>query len=438
MVLDEFARRHPNVTVIHQENSGWPGQPRNRGLDLARGRYVFFADADDELGTEALRRLVEFADEHRSDIVLPLMVGTGDRDPSWRFGDRQVDADLELALRKFTPHKLFRRSFLTGFDLRFPEEKVRLEDGQMLVRAYYAAGRVSALGDYEYYYLRRRDDRGNITSRRLDPVGYTWAVAEVSRLIQQHDPDRARADRIVLHLYGRKILKMYRPEKFLEMPDKRRRRWMSEHQKYVSEFIPPEQEARLEPLLRHRSERLRADDMDGLLALARVEAGAPIATVARGRVSFGSMQLVLRVELHDHPDERPGLVLQLTDRGAEAALEVPLTGRVDDGAVESAQEWRGLTRMWLFTAEIPHSLLRRRSTTVVDAHVQRTVGDHQARSRVQVTDASRLPRAKRTVEPFVTNHGNLSLRVRPGRFRRWGSSLRRRGWLPRRRPAAKP
>ena len=29
--LDAFAERHPNVRVVHQENTGWPGGPRNRG-----------------------------------------------------------------------------------------------------------------------------------------------------------------------------------------------------------------------------------------------------------------------------------------------------------------------------------------------------------------------------------------------------------------------
>ena len=87
--LDAFAERHPNVRVVHQENTGWPGGPRNRGLDLARGRYVFFADADDLLGPEALRRLVAFADEHGSDVIVPRMVGLNGR--AAMVGPRRTD-----------------------------------------------------------------------------------------------------------------------------------------------------------------------------------------------------------------------------------------------------------------------------------------------------------------------------------------------------------
>ena len=47
--LDELAARHEHVRVQHIPNSGWPGKPRNLGIDMATGDYVFFADNDDWL-----------------------------------------------------------------------------------------------------------------------------------------------------------------------------------------------------------------------------------------------------------------------------------------------------------------------------------------------------------------------------------------------------
>ena len=79
--LDELAATHRNIHVIHQPNSGWPGQPRNVGIDAARGEYVFFCDHDDWLGAEALERLYEFATSCDSDIVLPKMAGLQRRIP---------------------------------------------------------------------------------------------------------------------------------------------------------------------------------------------------------------------------------------------------------------------------------------------------------------------------------------------------------------------
>ncbi|GHB58274.1 hypothetical protein GCM10010347_30610 [Streptomyces cirratus] len=59
----------PGIRVPHRANPG-AGGPRNRALDLARGRYVFFADAEDHLGPEALERLPATAGTHDSDLVL--------------------------------------------------------------------------------------------------------------------------------------------------------------------------------------------------------------------------------------------------------------------------------------------------------------------------------------------------------------------------------
>ena len=409
--LDAFAARHPNVRVFHQENSGWPGKPRNRGLDLARGRYVFFADADDRLGTEALRRLVAFADEHGSDVVVPKMVGLNGRMAWWPHPEQAPDADLEKVLQTLTPQKLIRRSMLVDRDLRFPEEKIRLEDGMLLTRAYYTAERVSALGDYDYYYIRTRDDGGNISSGRLDPPTYTWSIGEVSRLIKEHDPDRARADRIVLDLYRRKCLKMYRPDRFAEMQEIHRDEWLREHAKYIATYIPPELEAQLGPPFRQRSERARAGDKKGLLLLGKIEEGQAVATLIRGQWSLLSLRLEFRVELQPPEDGMPDLLLQLQDRDTEECSEVPVTYS-DSGNAGGDHVLAALTTIVTCSAKIPRSLLRRRKATV-DLYVRRVLDDGSSvRSRVQGTEATELPRPRRRIRLYETVKGNVSIRLR--------------------------
>lgn len=74
--LEEFAARTAiPMRVVRQPNSGGPSGPRNRGLDLARGRYVFFLDADDYFGEEALERMVAMGDRAGTDVVLGKIVG---------------------------------------------------------------------------------------------------------------------------------------------------------------------------------------------------------------------------------------------------------------------------------------------------------------------------------------------------------------------------
>src|SRR5215213_10627393 len=68
--LDELAAEHANVRVEHIPNSGWPGRPRNVGIELARGDFVYFVDHDDWLGREALERLYATATVDEADIVI--------------------------------------------------------------------------------------------------------------------------------------------------------------------------------------------------------------------------------------------------------------------------------------------------------------------------------------------------------------------------------
>ena len=164
--FDALADAHRNVSVIHTPNSGWPGRPRNVGIDAARGEYVYFVDADDYLGAEALERMYAMGRRNATDIVIGKIVGHG------RTALHAVQQDLERVtlttaplVESMTCHKMFRREFLNGHDIRFPEGQRRLEDHVFVVQAYLLARVVSVLSDYACYHLIRRNDGGNISSR---------------------------------------------------------------------------------------------------------------------------------------------------------------------------------------------------------------------------------------------------------------------------------
>src|SRR5215212_3570852 len=66
--LDALAAEHEHVRVEHIPNSGWPSRPRNVGLGMARGEYVYFVDNDDWITREALERLYAMAVTDRADV----------------------------------------------------------------------------------------------------------------------------------------------------------------------------------------------------------------------------------------------------------------------------------------------------------------------------------------------------------------------------------
>ena len=166
-VLDEYAVRFPQVTVIHEPNSGGPGRPRNLGFDHATGTYVFFLDGDDYLGPDALNRLVGMAERNGSAIVLGRMVGVGGRRLQTAAFRRHADrADLERAYLSGSVQKLFRRSLIERVGLRFREGVPLGEDGAFMARLYPEAGTISVVADYDCYHLRLRPGS---QARRVHP-----------------------------------------------------------------------------------------------------------------------------------------------------------------------------------------------------------------------------------------------------------------------------
>jgi glycosyltransferase involved in cell wall biosynthesis len=196
--LDELAAMNPNIRVIHQPNSGWPGQPRNVGLDAAQGEYVFFCDHDDWLGTEALERLHAFATSCGSDIVIPKMAGLSRPVPRAMFDETITRGSLgdSPIINSLTPHKLFRREFLNEHRIRFAEGRRRLEDQLFVVTSYLMARVVSIYGDYTCYFLIRRADSGNAGYHIINWHGYFNNLSEAIEVVVAHTEPGELRDRI--------------------------------------------------------------------------------------------------------------------------------------------------------------------------------------------------------------------------------------------------
>lgn len=69
-VLEKLAETDQRLKVVHQENAG-VSAARNRGIELAKGKYLIFVDSDDGVGTDFVEVLVE-AMEKNPDATLAL------------------------------------------------------------------------------------------------------------------------------------------------------------------------------------------------------------------------------------------------------------------------------------------------------------------------------------------------------------------------------
>jgi poly(ribitol-phosphate) beta-N-acetylglucosaminyltransferase len=225
-ILNEYARKHSQVRVFHESNSGGPGRPRNVGLDHAIGRYVFFLDGDDFLGTEALERLVAMAERNASDIVAGRIVPVGDRAvrrDAGLFTENAEQADIERVARSGNVQKLFRRSLIERLGARFIEGLPLGEDGEFVGRLYLDAGRVSIVSDYDCYFLRGRpDSQTRRLSRADDGVAYVEQLDAQMRAVAARRKPGADRDALMLRPL-RRLASIYGGRWRALAPDERRR-----------------------------------------------------------------------------------------------------------------------------------------------------------------------------------------------------------------------
>lgn len=193
-ILAEYAARDGRLRVLRQPSNMGPGAARNRGMDEARGRYIYFMDADDTLAEpSALMELSTLAEELDLDHIVftAESVVDGPVDPAraqvvervtnaysisgdicgkvmsgWELFDRLKEA------RQYSPcpwHRFMRTKAIRDTGFRFSTNLIH-EDSLFTPQVLLSARRAYAL-DRKLY--RRRIHQGSImTTPGLEEQGY--------------------------------------------------------------------------------------------------------------------------------------------------------------------------------------------------------------------------------------------------------------------------
>jgi len=225
--LEAFAARVDlPVTVVRQDNSGGPSGPRNVGLDKASGRYVFFLDADDRLGPEALERMVAMADRNGTDVVLGRVEGINRKPPQSMWGRTLERTDVWSSNIKFTlsAQKLFRRDLLNRHSMRFDESLWTGEDALFTMEAYLRADGVSLIDDYTCYYLVGRDDGKHVTKSGSYTLRFDSARALMT-LVADLLPPGPRRDMLMVRPFVVTLLPQFGPKYLRDSEEVRRHKF---------------------------------------------------------------------------------------------------------------------------------------------------------------------------------------------------------------------
>ncbi len=193
-IIKNYADKYDNVSGFFLENnSGSAGKPRNVGISNATSDYVIFLDPDDLFMDNACEILFNEIEGENCDIVsgIHTLDGVNPFPGLWLqtlFGEessaenknevnQMVDENFSLRIESIderdsiiTNHglssKIFKKDFLLGNDITFPE-KIVAQDSVFLFNAFLNASGIKFINKLIYRYCRDRTDGENASASNI-------------------------------------------------------------------------------------------------------------------------------------------------------------------------------------------------------------------------------------------------------------------------------
>lgn len=171
-ICKEYAQNNENIIAINQENGG-PSKARNTGIDSANGEWIMFVDPDDYLSPNIIEELFSNLEKDTDIICCSCIVDIGNRKLESNFYNHNIVASNYKEKNEFFKQlldytysqkkniytaigvpwgKLYRKSFLLNYNIRFDKRLRRMQDNIFNMYAFYYAKEIKYINKSLYFY----------------------------------------------------------------------------------------------------------------------------------------------------------------------------------------------------------------------------------------------------------------------------------------------
>ena len=187
-VISEQIKNDNRFKLISLNENRKQGYARNIGIEHAQGDFIMFFDADDDYSNQYVEKMYDkitrddadftackfyLVDKNTNEIIENTDFSMFSEFPE-EFYDgfhfSQIQPPVELFCKSNTVwDKIYRRSFLQKYDIKFPTDLFYKEDDIFSLRTTFRASKISVLNEYLYYYKidKKKYDSANFQKEEI-------------------------------------------------------------------------------------------------------------------------------------------------------------------------------------------------------------------------------------------------------------------------------
>ncbi|MCF0227182.1 MAG: glycosyltransferase family 2 protein, partial [Methanobrevibacter sp.] len=202
-VILKYANKFDNIVpIFSNQNSGYPGRGRNKGIEIAKGNYIMFMDNDDEFKNGMCEILYNEIISENADIVgcnsLNIdIVSSKIEKPSYRNGSTKNNDKITFKGKEVSDFtcpiiwtKIFRKEMIIENNIKFPEDKL-FEDVYFMYLSYMYCNKLIYLTNYVGHI---RYDQKESLSRSQTSKQSIEAIEVCYDVIKEYDKNQYKVD----------------------------------------------------------------------------------------------------------------------------------------------------------------------------------------------------------------------------------------------------
>lgn len=178
-ILQEFQNKDKRIVLLQQKNSG-QGVARNKGIEVSKGKYIFFVDSDDRVTENMVEEMaleIEKTNSDFSSFLIAFEDSKSQKIYKEKFDNRILKNEeiyqnvLEIKDIFTVPwNKIYKRKFLVDNEIYFPKIK-KNEDMLFVHKLAFFSNKCSFNNKIFYYaWMREGSTSRNITEENINTV----------------------------------------------------------------------------------------------------------------------------------------------------------------------------------------------------------------------------------------------------------------------------